>query len=121
LGTASPPRVNSNDYYRSPHDAITASRRLEPFDLQLVEQPLSQHDLAGHAEVRQAIYAPLMLDESIQSPRDALAAIQLRAADAFNVYVSESGGMQRAQQIIAIAEAAGLPCLIGTMGELQLA
>ena len=39
----------------------------------------------------------------------------------FNVYVSESGGLLRAQQIIAIAEAAGIPCLIGTMGELQIA
>ena len=121
LGTAFPIRVDANEYYRSPKDAINAIRRLEPFDLQLVEQPLSQHDLAGHAEVRRAIDVPLMLDESIQSPRDALAAIQLRAADAFNVYVSESGGLLRAQQIIAIAEAAGLPCLIGTMGELQLA
>jgi L-alanine-DL-glutamate epimerase-like enolase superfamily enzyme len=39
----------------------------------------------------------------------------------FNVYVSESGGLLRSQQIIAIAEAAGIPCLIGTMGELQIA
>src|SRR5438132_698501 len=115
LGPAFPIRVDANEYYRSPKEAITAIRRLEPFDLQLVEQPLSQHDLAGHAEVRRAIDVPLMLDESIQSPRDALAAIQLRAADAFNVYVSESGGLLRAQQIIAIAEAAGLPCLIGTI------
>jgi len=35
--------------------------------------------------------------------------------------VSESGGLLRAQQIIAIGEAAGIPCLIGTMGELQMA
>jgi muconate cycloisomerase len=62
-----------------------------------------------------------MLDESIQSPRDAIAAIRAGAADAFNVYISESGGLLRAQQIIAIAEAARIPCLIGTMGELQIA
>jgi L-alanine-DL-glutamate epimerase-like enolase superfamily enzyme len=121
LGEAFPIRVDANEYYRSPKDAIKALRRLEPFDLHLAEQPLSEHDLAGHAEVRQAIGIPLSLDESIQTPRDALAAIQLRAADAFNVYVSESGGLLRAQQIIASAEAAGIGCLIGTMGELQIA
>jgi L-alanine-DL-glutamate epimerase-like enolase superfamily enzyme len=121
LGPDLPIRVDANEYYRSPKEAINALRRLESFNLQMVEQPLAQHDLAGHAEVRLAINIPIILDESIQTPGDALAAIQARAADAFNVYISESGGLLRAQQIIAIAEAAGIPCLIGTMGELQIA
>jgi len=99
----------------------TLARRLEEFDLQLVEQPLAAHDLAGHSEVRVSVSTPIGLDESIQSLRDAIAAVRLRAGDVFNVYVSESGGLLRAQQIIAVAEAAGIPCLIGTMGELQIA
>ncbi len=121
LGPEIPLRVDANEYYRSPKDAIGAIRLLEPHDVQMVEQPLGAEDLLGHAEVRLAVRVPIILDESIQTPRDALAAIHTRAADAFNVYVSESGGLLRAQQIIAIAEAAGLPCLIGTMGELQIA
>jgi L-alanine-DL-glutamate epimerase-like enolase superfamily enzyme len=121
LGPEIPIRVDANEAYRSPKDAIAAIRRLEPYNLQMVEQPLAAHDLEGHAIVRRAVDVPLILDESIQSPRDALAAIRAGAADAFNVYVSESGGLLRAQQIIAIGEAAGIPCLIGTMGELQLA
>jgi len=121
LGPNIPIRVDANESYHSPKEAIAAIRRLQPHDIQMVEQPLAAHDLAGHAEVRQAIDVPVILDESIQSPRDALEAIRARAADAFNVYVSESGGLLRAQQIIAIAEAAGIPCLIGTMGELQIA
>jgi muconate cycloisomerase len=121
VGPDLPIRVDANEYYGSPKEAINALRRLEPFNLQLVEQPLGEHDLAGHAEVRLAVNIPIILDESIQTPRDALAAIHARAADAFNVYISESGGLLRAQQIIAIAEAAGIPCLIGTMGELQIA
>jgi muconate cycloisomerase len=114
-------RLDANEYYRSAKEAIAAIRRLEAFDLQLVEQPLAAHDLLGHAEVRAVVGVPIGLDESIQSPRDAIAAIQACAGDVFNVYVSESGGLLRAQQIIAIAEAAGIPCLIGTMGELQIA
>jgi L-alanine-DL-glutamate epimerase-like enolase superfamily enzyme len=121
LGPDFPIRVDANEVYRSPKEAIRAIRKLEPYNLQLVEQPLAPHDLAGHAEVRLALSTPLILDESIQDKRDAIAAIQARAADAFNVYVSESGGLLRAQQIIGIGEAAGIPCLIGTMGELQVA
>jgi len=121
LGSDLPMRVDANEYYGSAKEAIAAIRLLEPYNIQMVEQPLAAHDLLGHAEVRLAVKVPISLDESIQSPRDALAAIQTRAADAFNVYVSESGGLMRAQQIMAIAEAAGIGCLIGTMGELQIA
>ncbi len=121
LGPDFPIRVDANEIYRSPKEAINALRRLEPYDIYLAEQPLAAHDLVGHSEVRHAVNIGIILDESIQSPRDALNAIQARAADAFNVYVSESGGLLRAQQIIAIAEAANIPCLIGTMGELQIA
>jgi L-Ala-D/L-Glu epimerase / N-acetyl-D-glutamate racemase len=121
LGADFPIRVDANEFFSSAKAAIVALRQLEGYNLHMAEQPLAGHDLTGHAEVRQAVNIPIMLDESIQSPRDALAAVQARAADAFNVYVSESGGLLRSQQIIAIAEAAGLPCLIGTMGELQIA
>jgi muconate cycloisomerase len=121
LGPDFPMRVDANEYYPSPKEAIQAIRRIEEFHLQLVEQPLAAHDLPGHAELRSAVSTSIGLDESIQSPRDAIAAIRARAGDVFNVYVSESGGLMRAQQIIAIAEAAGIPCLIGTMGELQIA
>ncbi|MGH2405685.1 MAG: mandelate racemase/muconate lactonizing enzyme family protein [bacterium] len=121
LGPQMPIRVDANEYYRSPKQAIAAIRQIEPYDIQMVEQPLAAHDFTGHADVRAAVNTPVILDESIQSPRDAITAIQTRAADAFNVYVSESGGLLRAQQIIAIGEAAGIPCLIGTMGELQIA
>jgi L-Ala-D/L-Glu epimerase / N-acetyl-D-glutamate racemase len=121
IGPAVTMRVDANEYYQSAKEAIVAIRRLERFNLQLVEQPLAAHDYAGHAEVRSAVVTPIGLDESIQSPRDALRAIQARSGDVFNVYVSESGGLLRAQQIVAIAEAAGIPCLVGTMGELQIA
>jgi len=121
IGPAVTMRVDANEYYQSAKEAIVAIRRLERFNLELVEQPLAAHDYAGHAEVRSAVVTPIGLDESIQSPRDALRAIQARSGDVFNVYVSESGGLLRAQQIVAIAEAAGIPCLVGTMGELQIA
>ena len=78
VGPAVTMRVDANEYYQSAKEAIVAIRRLERFNLQLVEQPLAAHDYAGHAEVRSAVDTPIGLDETIQSPRDALMAIQAR-------------------------------------------
>ena len=69
------------------------------------------------AEVRRAIGVPLMADESVRTPRDAMEVIRRGAADVVNVYVTEAGGLLRASQIFALCEAAGLPCMIGSMPE----
>src|SRR5204862_7511858 len=45
--------------------------RLDPFDLLLIEQPLPEDDVRGHAELARMIRTPVCLDESIGSARDA--------------------------------------------------
>jgi len=39
------------------------------------------------------------------------------AADIANVYVTEAGGLLNATRIFAMCEAAGIPCMIGSMPE----
>ena len=39
--------------------------RLDPFDLLLIEQPLDEEDVLGHADLAQQISTPVCLDESI--------------------------------------------------------
>ena len=90
---------------------------MEECNLELVEQPLPAHDLDGMAEVRVSIGVPLMADESIRNPRSAMQVIQREAADIANVYVTEAGGLLNASRIIAMCEAAGMPCMIGSMPE----
>jgi L-alanine-DL-glutamate epimerase-like enolase superfamily enzyme len=58
-----------------------------------------------------------MADETCHSPADALAIVRKEAADIINVKLMKCGGLYRATQILAIAEAAGLPCIVGSMGE----
>jgi len=41
--------------------------------------------------------------------------IRRGAADIANVYVTEAGGLQNAAKIFAMCEAAGMPCMIGSM------
>jgi L-alanine-DL-glutamate epimerase-like enolase superfamily enzyme len=110
-------RVDGNMGWPTAKHAIRMIRAMEPYDIELIEQPLAAHDLRGMAEVRRAIGVPLMADESIRNPRSAMDVIRHEAADIGNVYVTEAGGLMNASRIFAMFEAAGLPCMIGSMPE----
>ncbi|MBM3596988.1 MAG: hypothetical protein FJX35_02145 [Alphaproteobacteria bacterium] len=110
-------RVDGNMGWPTAKHAIRMIRAMEPWDLELVEQPLPAHDLDGMAEVRRNIGVPLMADESIRNPRSAMEVIRRGAADIANVYVTEAGGLYNAMRIFAMCEAAGMPCMIGSMPE----
>lgn len=110
-------RVDGNMGWPDAKRAIGVIRAMEAFDLELVEQPLPAHDLAGMAEVRRAIGVPLMADESVRDPLSAMQMIKAGAADIANVYVTEAGGLLAAWRIFAMCEAAGIPCMIGSMPE----
>jgi muconate cycloisomerase len=110
-------RVDANMAWRTAKEAIRLIRAMEPWDLELVEQPLPPRELDAMAEVRRAIGVPLMADESIRTPRDAMEVIRRGAADIASVYVAEAGGLVNASRIFALCEAAGMPCMIGSMPE----
>lgn len=110
-------RVDGNMGWPTAKHAIRMIRQMEPCDIELVEQPLPAHDLDGMAEVRRNIGVPLMADESIRNPRSAMDVIRRGAADIANVYVTEAGGLLNAMRIFAMCEAAGMPCMIGSMPE----
>jgi len=113
-------RVDGNMGWPTAKHAIRMIRAMELSNLELFEQPLPAYDLAGMAEVRRGIGVPLMADESVRNPRSAMAVIRGQAADIINVYVTEAGGLFNASRIFAMAEAAGLPCMIGSMPELGI-
>ena len=101
--------------------AIKWIRALEQFDLQFVEQPVPDFDLAGMAQVRRAVATPIAADESCTTVRSAIELIKADACDVFVVYPSEAGGLTRAAQIGALAAAAGKWCVIGSWAELGVA
>lgn len=110
-------RVDANMAWRTAKQAITIVRRMEQFDPELIEQPLPPRELDALAEIRRSIGVPLMLDESVWTPRDAIEVIRRGAADIVNVYVTEAGGILNAWRIFSLCEAAGIPCMIGSMPE----
>lgn len=113
-------RVDANMGWRNAKEAVRNIKSLEPCRLELVEQPLHFSDLEGLRHIRDHVDTPIMADESVWTPADALACIKAGAVDVFNVYVAEAGGIYPAAQIFAIAEAARLPCIIGSMPELGI-
>lgn len=120
LGDGFTLRVDANMGWPSAKEAVRHIRRLEAFGLELVEQPLDAADLEGLAFVRQRVDTPIMADESVWTPTDALACIRAGAVDVFNVYVAEAGGLGAAAAVFDLARSARLPCIIGSMPELGI-
>lgn len=107
-------KLDANQGWTLP-EATSFLSRAERFDIQMVEQPLPVWDMAGAAELRRRTPIPVMLDEAIKSPQDALRAIDMAAADYFNLKLLKTGGLRPALDIVALAQAAGLSCQIGTL------
>ena len=88
-------------------------RRLEPYALTLVEQPIHRADIAGLARIRTAIGTPLMADESVTDPGALVEIIRRQAADLVKLKVMKQGGLLRTQAMVACAAAAGLRVVLG--------
>ena len=102
----------------SPRVAIQTIRRLMDFNIAFAEQPVAPLDVSWMADVRASVSVPVMADESVSTPQDALALIRAGAADVLSVYVGKGGGINPARKVAAIAEGAGLTCTVGSNLEL---
>lgn len=91
--------------------------RLDPFDLLLIEQPLDEDDVRGHAELAKLIRTPVCLDESITSAQTAAAAIAWGACRVINVKPGRVGGYIEARRIAVVAAAHGVAVWCGGMLE----
>ncbi|WP_377889064.1 dipeptide epimerase [Alkalihalobacillus sp. R86527] len=111
-------RLDANQGWTA-KEAIDAIKQMEDMgiNLDLVEQPVHAHDIEGLKNVTDSVKTPVMADESVFSPRDALKVITLRAADLINIKLMKAGGIHQALKINAIAESAGINCMVGSMIE----
>ena len=91
--------------------------KLDAFDLLLIEQPLPEDDVLGHADLAKLIRTPVCLDESIESARDAAAAIRLGACAIVNIKPGRVGGYLEARRIHDVCVSHGVPVWCGGMLE----
>ncbi|GAA1580835.1 o-succinylbenzoate synthase [Leucobacter aridicollis] len=91
--------------------------KLDDFDLLLIEQPLEEEDIVGHADLAKMLKTPICLDESVTSAQTAAAAIRLGATSVINIKPGRVGGYLEARRIHDLAVAAGVPVWCGGMLE----
>ena len=108
-------RADANQGY-TPKEAIRLCRLAERHDvrLELLEQPVAAWDLNGMAQVREAVDVLIEADEACYTPHDVVRIAENRAADVVNIKIGKAGGLLNAKKIAAVAEAAGLGCVLGT-------
>lgn len=113
-------RLDCNQGYDVP-TAVRVIRELEQSGpLESVEQPVRRQHLFGIREVRDKVHTPIMLDETIFGPDDAIQAIRLGLADRMNLKIAKVGGIFQAKTIAGMAEAAGITCTVGSNLELGI-
>jgi O-succinylbenzoate synthase len=94
--------------------------RLDPFGLLLIEQPLDEEDVLGHADLAKVVTTPICLDESITSARAAADAIRLGACAIVNIKPGRVGGYLEARRVHDVCAASGVPVWCGGMLETGL-
>jgi len=82
---------------------------------ELAEQPVATAEALARLKGRYPI--AIMADESLTGPASAFALARVAGADVFAVKIEQSGGLRAAQQVAAIADAAGIALYGGTMLE----
>ncbi len=119
--------VDANQGYASPAEAIRVIKAMEPVDLLYAEQPVE--GLSAMAEVTRVLDTPVMADESAWTANDVMEIIERRSADIISLYTTKPGGLYKAMQVAAVAQAGGLPCNVngsmetgvGNLANIQLA
>ena len=108
-------QVDANTAYHRTDGAHLA--QLDDFDLLLIEQPLDEEDIAGHAILAEVMRTPVCLDESILSAQIAIDAIESGACEIVNIKPGRVGGYLESVRIHDACVERGIPVWCGGMLE----
>lgn len=100
--------VDGNQAFTAKH-AIRLARRLEPFDLVWLEEPVVTHDLRGSAEVRSATEIPVASGETEYTRYGMQALLDARAADVLMPDLQRIGGYSELRKAAAGAAMVDVP------------
>ena len=111
-------RLDANQGW-TPKEAVRILNGMQErgLDLAFVEQPVKAHDFDGLKYVTERSYVPVLADESVFSPQDALTIMQMGAADLVNIKLMKCGGLYNALKIASAAEVYGVEFMFGCMLE----
>ena len=114
-------RIDANQGWE-PKQAVRLLNQMQEkgLDIEFVEQPVKAHDIDGLKYVTERSYVPVLADESVCSPEDAVRIMQTGAADLVNIKLMKCGGLYNALKIVSAAEVYGVECMIGCMLEAKI-
>lgn len=110
-----PLQVDANSAYTLKDTSLL--KKLDNFDLLMIEQPLHYEDLVGHAILSRKLTTPICLDESIRSIHDTRAAYILNSARIINIKPGRVGGYTPSIMIHDFCGIVGMSTWVGGMLE----
>ena len=114
-------RIDANQAW-TPKQAVSILNKMQEqnLDIEFAEQPVKALDFEGLKYVTDHSYVPVLADESVFSPEDAVKIMQMRAADLVNIKLMKCGGIYNGLKIASAAEIYGVECMIGCMLEAKV-
>lgn len=104
-------RVDYNQAYK-PEEAVKAIQAIEPYDIDVAEQPVAAADFVGMAYVQRRIKTPLMAHEGCFSVDDIVTLRELGAIGAVGINTERPGGMTAALKAMDFAMRHGMGIVI---------
>ena len=114
-------RVDVNQGWETVQVAKQTIKRLEPYDISWVEQPIKQGDVSMFRRLRKSTEIPLMADESMVTEQNLRTLIEDESVDYVNIKLMKSGGIYPVYNLATQAELFGISCQIGSMVESSIA
>jgi len=109
-------RVDANQGWNR-IEALKVIRETSECHVDWYEQPVKAHDIRALKEIRSVANHKVMIDEGVHNIYDLVNVIEMRAADMLNIKLMKSGGIYPALALASLAEAADMPCQVGSMVE----
>jgi L-alanine-DL-glutamate epimerase-like enolase superfamily enzyme len=107
--------ADANEGYDLP-TAVRTIRSMEAYGLAFVEDPLPVDDHEGRRRLCQSITVPILADESAKTVAEAHQELTRGTAGIVDIKIPRTGYFL-SRKILNLAEAAGIPCLVGGQGE----
>lgn len=113
-----PLQVDANSAYTL--GDLKQLKKLDDFQLLLIEQPLADDDIVDHAQLQREMQTPVCLDESLHHVGDVRKALQMQSCRVVNIKVSRVGGLLESKMVHDYCLQRKVPIWCGGMHEFGL-
>jgi len=105
-------RVDYNQAYKQPPEAVRAINAIEPYGIDFAEQPVAAANYNGMAYVQQRVSIPVMAHEGCFSLQDIASLVKLGGIEVVGLNSERPGGVTNMLRAISYAEIEGLGAVL---------